>query len=172
MKSIIFTIVISFALGVNCMAQKTVLSEGVSISLPAEAVNLKREQILAFADKNGFERGAMPLNPKNVYKINNMLLQLYNSQTDVVNNDINKEKNSSDAIFKRHSNHNSYIEKINEGQAHINKVINLNNIMYFFYCTNDRRSWNLRGIMECNKIDEKEADMLLETLIQSVRFTK
>jgi len=137
------TKILFLALGIICsfhsIAQQTAISEGVNVTLPENAQKLNKDQIIAFADENGYERAAVPANPKNVYEWENMLLQFYDSKINHQENDLNRNKVDLDAIFKRadrSAKYFSYIKSFSNCSAQISKFIGTKTITYLFYSIN------------------------------------
>jgi len=86
----IFFLMIGIIASFYAAAQQIAINDMVSITLPANAEKLSKEQIIAFADQKGYERRAMPSNPTNVYRVNDLLLQLYPFKGDFKDNDLEK----------------------------------------------------------------------------------
>ena len=186
MKRFYLTTILSYILCVHCFAQRTSISESVSIVLPFGAEKLTNQQIKNFADSNGYMRVTIPADQKNVYKINGALLQLYDSKTGwnknnidlqpkagVKKNSLDEQKETVDAIFNRYHNktYQSYIRTYNNCKALISKQTRQKTIYYSFYSINTSDTRNLRGLIECKIADSASANVLLNELLERIKFT-
>jgi hypothetical protein len=171
MKKILFS-VIAVLCSMHGISQQIFLNDQVTVQLPTGAEKLNKQQIIAFADQKGYERRAMPINPKNVYSINDMLLQLYDFKGDFKTDDLSKQKATNDELFKRHSNYSSYIKSFSNCQVQISKAVSSEKVIYFFSTLNENKTYRLNGILECKKDNVDKADAILYNLLNSIKFEK
>jgi len=142
----------------------------VSITLPANAEKLSKEQIIIFADQKGYERRAMPPIPKNVYRINEMLLQAYPFKGDFKNNDLVKQKESMDALHKGKKSYSSNTRMFGSYSAQIARSIDGDKETYYILIMNDAKTAQLNIILDCERTDETTAKTVIDEMLNSVKF--
>ena len=161
----------------NCIAQQTIaVNNAVHINLPDKAVKISKDQALLHATKK-FHYDKTKLNSitdrnADIYKIDNILISLNAQSNGVKEGHLLALKKGFDEMFKGDKTYSSNLKKVNN-----NSVLILNHIIgtterYQFICFNTDNSRSIGAILEFDKSDASEAKIILDQLINSIKFTK
>ena len=162
----------------SCFGQQVVdLNNSVNIDLPDGAKKINNEQALSFVNKV-FNNNKTVLNSisqrdsKNIYKVDNILVSFFTDNHSTNEGHLLEIKKGFDGLYKGDSTYTSTIKKINNNAILIiaNSVNNLERCDFF--CFNNSNTKAITGVLEYNKIDANEASVVLNDIINSIKFKK
>ena len=169
---IITTITLVLICSIHAIAQQPTMITGISMSLPKGAEKLNKEQLTAFAADKKYDIPFIKLNPKNIYRLDNILLAFYDFKGNY-NDDLDQTKTGWDLRYNRNgsnTNYSSILKNINNYHVLIKTDINKNSARYSFYAISKSHKFILNGIVECAKSDSDRAIVLLNQILDNVRF--
>lgn len=185
MKKVIFLIAAIFY-SYTIFGQHIQLNTRVSADLPTGALKISKEQALAEVNKK-FNNDKVILNSienrntDHLYEVDNVLVSLFVfdkaskvSQThlsdlkkglDGMNNELRASKGPVD-YYK------STLKKVNNNAVLIVYDIAESVGYYHFYCYNSSYTRQINGILEFDKTNTDEATVILNNLLNSLKFTE
>ena len=158
---------------VTCFAQQNVaLSPSASINLPMEATKLNNQELKDFANGK-FDINVISDNPKNVYKIDDMLVALYDAKYNFKQDHLERLKAEFDEMTK-HSrtdlHYKSTIKSLKNNKALIICKFYKNRGQYNFYMLNSAKTNALNGVLQFDAADSIKATKLLYNLLNSANL--
>jgi hypothetical protein len=178
MKKIILTLTLSIITIITCHAQLIHSSEFVKIALPNEAYKLNKQQIDALPGRSKLSATSkINYTPPYNYKVDNILISLFNVGQDSISNDLPRKKRFHDELsssLKKYGNYTykSIIEK--RGNSYVLITSDLVNGIghYRFYLQNKAKTLTQAGSIDYPEADAAKAEALLNEIVNNIQFTK
>jgi hypothetical protein len=178
MKKIFITLTLSIITIITCHAQLIHSSDFVKIPLPNGAYKISKQQVDALPGRIKIQtKVKMDYSPPYNYKVNNIVLRLFNVNNDSINNDLPRKKIFIDELssfLKKHGNYSykSAIEKRGSLYLLITSSIIDGNGQFRFFIQNAEKTLTQGGYIDYSESDAAKAEALLNDILNSIQFTK
>lgn len=165
-KTLLFAV--GIALSMTAAAQKIVLGEHTSVSLPAGAQGISREQYKA--DKKYNSR---PISSNHIFLYGPLLFAVYDAQPAISPDYLEKTKRWRDEMHSWNKNDNTYISNITN--IHKKNILLVEGVhkdqgSIDFYALNKLKNKTVSGVIIFDLADKAKADSTLYVLIDNLSF--
>ncbi len=158
-------------MGAKCMGQQTPFIQGITATIPADAVKLNKEQLLAFASEKKYDKPFAYFNFKNIYRLNNMILAFYDLKGHFQG--LDEDKRGLESMYRKTApglNFHATMQKINGIRILTTSYVDKDVIVYYFHSSNNTNTLGLNGSIQCGTVDKAEAEAVLDKIIKSIRL--